>query len=577
MKKSLNYIALAAGLMAFASCADFLDEKAQGIVTEDDFNTEANVEQLCNAAYSTLGNTTWHCPTVSLWSLGCVRSGDTYKGGGGTGDCGLAHQWEVYYSNTVDNEWTDNLWVQYYINISRVNKALEFLGKLTDEQMPLRQQRIAEMKFLRGHYYFDLKILFKHVPFIDETMDDAAKNAATNRDLTNRQLWDRIALDFKEAAAVLPDIQAEVGRPTCWAAKAYLAKTLLYAAYVQDDDKNTVLSIDENQLKQAGALLDEVIRSGRFALATDFSSNFLTETENGCESIFAVQYSTNDGTIFGRIDEDHALNYPMAARYPATCGFHQPSHNLINAFKTQNGLPMFETYYDVDAAKDGDFHHVNPTVDPRLDHTVGIPGRPFKYEPDFVYEKSWSRVPGVYSYYSCMKELVGPSDPTLTATTYFAGSAKNLDIIRYDDVLLWKAEVDIELGDNLVEARDLINQIRTRAGRSTGKLIDADGNQYGNYDIAIYTDDNYTWNQANARQALRWERRLEFATEGNRFFDLVRWGIAASYLNSYIAKEKNVVDYLRDAHFTENRDEYLPIPLNQMNYSGEKYTQNVGW
>ena len=265
----------------------------------------------------------------------------------------------------------------------------------------------------------------------------------------------------------------------------------------------------------------------------------------------------------------------MAARYPATCGFHQPSHNLINAFKTQNGLPMFETYYDVDAAKDGDFHHVNPTVDPRLDHTVGIPGRPFKYEPDFVYEKSWSRVPGVYSYYSCMKELVGPSDPTLTATTYFAGSAKN--IIRYDDVLLWKAEVDIELGDNLVEARDLINQIRTRAGRSTGKLIDADGKQYGNYDIAIYTDDNYTWNQANARQALRWERRLEFATEGNRFFDLVRWGIAASYLNSYIAKEKNVVDYLRDAHFTENRDEYLPIPLNQMNYSGEKYTQNVGW
>ena len=405
MKSLFKYIAIGlAGIMTMSSCSDFLDEEAQGIVTEEDFNTAENVEQLCNAAYSSLGNTTWHRPLVSLWSLGCVRSGDTYKGGGGTGDCGLAHQWEVYYSNTVDNEWTDNLWVQLYLDISRVNTALEYLNKLSDAEMTNRQQRIAEMKFLRGHYYFTLKILFKHVPFIDETMGVVEKNAATNRDLSNAELWARIAQDFSEAASVLPANQTEVGRPTKWAAKAYQAKTLLYAAYVQGDDKNTVTSIDKNMLKQAGALCDEVIGSGKYALAADFANNFLTETENGCESLFAVQYSSNDGTIYGRIDEDHALNYPMASEYPATCGFHQPSHNLINAFKTENGLPMFETFYDVDAAKDGDFNNINPVVDPRLDHTVGIPGRPFKYEPNFVYQKSWSRVPGVYSYYSCMKE-----------------------------------------------------------------------------------------------------------------------------------------------------------------------------
>ena len=578
MKSLFKYIAIGlTGIMPMSSCSDFLDEEAQGIVTEEDFNTAENVDQLCNAAYSSLGNTTWHRPLVSLWSLGCVRSGDTYKGGGGTGDCGLAHQWEVYYSNTVDNEWTDNLWVQLYLDISRVNTALEYLNILSDAEMPNRQQRIAEMKFLRGHYYFTLKILFKHVPFIDETMGVVEKNAATNRDLSNAELWARIAQDFSEAAAVLPANQTEVGRPTKWAAKAYQAKTLLYAAYVQGDDNNTVTSIDKNMLKQAGALCDEVIGSGKYALAADFANNFLTETENGCESVFAVQYSSNDGTIYGRIDEDHALNYPMASEYPATCGFHQPSHNLINAFKTEKGLPMFETFYDVDAAKNGDFNDINPVVDPRLDHTVGIPGRPFKYEPDFVYQKSWSRVPGVYSYYSCMKELVSPNDPTLTATTYFAGSAKNIDLIRYDDVLLWKAEVDIELGENLAEARDLINQIRERAANSTAKLVNSNGQQFGNYEIATYNDDNYAWNQESARQALRWERRLEFATEGNRFFDLVRWGIAADYLNSYIAKEKEVVDYLRAAKFTENRDEYLPIPLNQINYSGDAYQQNAGW
>ena len=133
MKSLFKYIAIGlTGIMTMSSCSDFLDEEAQGIVTEEDFNTAENVDQLCNAAYSSLGNTTWHRPLVSLWSLGCVRSGDTYKGGGGTGDCGLAHQWEVYYSNTVDNEWTDNLWVQLYLDISRVNTALEYLNKLSD-------------------------------------------------------------------------------------------------------------------------------------------------------------------------------------------------------------------------------------------------------------------------------------------------------------------------------------------------------------------------------------------------------------------------------------------------------------
>jgi hypothetical protein len=156
-------------------------------------------------------------------------------------------------------------------------------------------------------------------------------------------------------------------------------------------------------------------------------------------------------------------------------------------------------------------------------------------------------------------------------------SSKNTDIIRYADVLLWKAEALIELGRQN-EALPIINDIRQRAHNSTGMLMDVSGFPVSNYKMDTYKPGiNCTWTQDFARKALRWERRMEFAMEGIRFFDLVRWGIAAEYINNYFATEKTKREYLRDGYFTKNRNEYFPIPQKQIDFSKGLYKQNPGW
>ncbi len=154
------------------------------------------------------------------------------------------------------------------------------------------------------------------------------------------------------------------------------------------------------------------------------------------------------------------------------------------------------------------------------------------------------------------------------------GVAKNYDIIRYDDVLLMLAEAYIELGQH-ANALPLINQIRARAAASTGKLRKADGTFASNYNVQQYPSAG--WTQAYARTALQWERRLEFATEGSRFFDLVRWGTAAPTLNGYITIEKNRRPFLATAVFTAGRDEYLPIPQSEITFTNGLYKQNPGY
>jgi hypothetical protein len=255
------------------------------------------------------------------------------------------------------------------------------------------------------------------------------------------------------------------------------------------------------------------------------------------------------------------------------CGFHQPSQNLVNSFKTDaQGLPLFTTYNNSDLSAAADFQ--TNTVDPRLDHSVGIPAHPYKYDPAFIFQTSWLRDQNTYGVFMSMKENVLPTDPSFQKTTPFMSTSKNWTIIRFADVLLWKAEALIELGRQ-TEALPIINQIRQRAQNSTARLKTTSGQFISNYKIGLYSPAQ--WNQQYAREALRFERRLEFALEGYRFFDLVRWGIAGDYLNTYFDKEKVKRPHLKDARFTKGRDEYLPIPLNQINFSKGLYKQNAGW
>ncbi|OOQ59429.1 RagB/SusD family nutrient uptake outer membrane protein [Mucilaginibacter pedocola] len=555
------------------SCKKSLDETPQGVVSSSDLNSPENVEKMVISAYATLGNESIHTSN-SLWPWGSLRSGDAYKGGDGAGDNSDWNDYETYITNRPTNGITDRMWAQLYNGIGRVNDALVRVNAIDAASYPNKASRQGEMRFLRGYYYFMLKTLFNQVPYFDETVSKDDYIKISNTDLTSDALWEKIAGEFQFAIANLPASQSDVGRPNKSTANAMLAKVRLYQAYKQDDNHN-VTSIDAAKLQEVVTLCDAVISSGKYNLAADFGQNFMAAYENGPESVFAIQYSRNDGTTFGRIDLGHSLSYPMNVEY-GCCWQHIPSQDLVNNFKTTaTGLPMFTGYNATDALSGADF--LTTTFDPRLDHTVGIPGHPFKYVPAFVYQNSWARAPAIYGYFTSMKDLAAYNDGSFQRIPPFMSSSKNWELIRYADVILWKAEALIELGREN-EALPIINQVRQRAANSTAMLKKTDGTFATSYNVVTYQPGvNCTWTQAYAREALRKERRLEFAMEGNRLFDLVRWGIADTYMNSYFASESTKRAHLKTAKFQKGRDEYMPIPTNQINFSKGLYKQNPGY
>ncbi|MFD1769188.1 RagB/SusD family nutrient uptake outer membrane protein [Sphingobacterium suaedae] len=575
MKHIIISIVLSAWLIInFAACDDFLSETPKGSVFEEQLETPENIEKLVITTYSALGNEHFQQP-LSPWPYGNLRSGDAYKGGAGTGDMGDFHLFETFVYMRDNVGMLDRRWYQGYKAISRANTALEKLNVISNAELPTRDLRIAEVRFLRAHFYFDLKILFKHIPYVDETISvDEYKNIS-NRELTDKQGWEYIIQEFRYAADILKDPAGEIGRINKWMAKAYLAKALLYAAYEQDE-KNNVINIDKGKLEEVVSLTDEIIASGRYNLADNFEENFLWETQNGKESIFAIQYSVNDGTMFGRLDFGAMLNYPMNSEY-GCCGFHSPSQNLVNSFKTDNnGLPLFDSFNAASISTPSDLQNNN--IDPRLLHSVAIPDMPYKYKPDFIFKESWTRQPETYGAFMSLKEVVLPDCPCFKKLLPFMSSSKNRDIIRFDDMLLWRAEALIEL-DRPAEALPIINTIRKRAAQSTTRLVDIEGKKTGKFVVEEYKPgvNSPVWDKSFATKALRWERRLEMALEGYRFFDLVRWGIAAETVNEYFAVEKTRRQYLNDAKFTKNRDEYFPIPKSQIDFSKKLYQQNYGW
>ena len=157
----------------------------------------------------------------------------------------------------------------------------------------------------------------------------------------------------------------------------------------------------------------------------------------------------------------------------------------------------------------------------------------------------------------------------------WGASQLNWQIIRYADLLLYKAEALIELGEELDTARDLINRVRARAMNSEYvKDFNDPSKNAANYKIGLYPAEG--WTQDYARKALRTEMRLEKALEGERYFDLVRWGVAKEVMTAYFNAEKDTRIYYKDATF-ETGEEYYPIPVQQYNFSKGLYTQNPGY
>jgi len=552
-----------------------LDQPPMGVVSDQDLNTPEKVEQMINAAYSFCGQNHFNKQMGMPYEEGSVRAGEAYKGGSGTNDNAERNLWETFtFMQPTSSGDLDNLWWVHYVAIGRIHDALRRVEKLDESIYPLKQQRIAELRFLRAHMYFYMKVCFKFFPYIDENTPEDQYDKVGNDELTDQELWGKLIDDLRFASDNLPLIQEEVGRPTKFAAEAYLAKTLLFAAYEQDENNN-VININKDKLTEVANLCKDVIDNSGKTLFDDFGKNFLSAYENGQESIWAIQYSANnDNSSTGRLNS--WLVSPVNPEY-GCCGFLQPSENMMNSYKTLNGIPDFENY-NSGQLLDNKAAFSSMTMDPRLMHTVCVPEMPWKYDPEFIMKNSWVRTPEVYGYSMSQKLLVLPTDPSFRKTNPFMGSGLNYDVLRLDEVILMRAEALIQLG-NQAEALPLINQIRERAAGSTDMLKFADGTPTGKFDVQPYKPgiNCPAWDQSFAFEALRWERHLEFATEGKRFFDLVRWGIAAEVMNAYFNVEKTRRSYLKDAKFTKNRDEYFPIPQQQISYVKGLYKQNPGW
>jgi len=584
MKYTSIKIFFATTIVFSMSCKKFLDYQPKGSVLQSQLTTPTAVEGLSTAAYSGIANDWWDAPITSMWEYGSIRSDDAYKGGGAIGDQQQMDKYEQFYLVNSSNNGAGDFgfpgtWIRAYGAISRINAALRALSNIPDADFPKKATRIGEMHFLRGHMYFLLKVMFRNIPWFDETTSNDDILKISNKDLSNDELWEKIAGDFQVAVDNLPETQpGEPGRANKLSAEAYLAKVRLYQAYTQDDNY-TVTTIDQAKLQQVITLTDDVINSGQYALNSDFAFDFLYGHDNSPESIFAIQYSINDGTaIGGRLGMATSLNYFAGAPQYGCCAFHVPSQNLVNAFQTDaNGLPLFNTF-NGKALTDADLTTNGVTVDPRIDHTIGIQAHPFKYDPAIPYDHSWERLAGTYGGFGTMKELQLASCPCFKKLGPFYGTSVNLDVIRYDDVLLMKAEAEIQM-NNPAAALPLINQVRARAAQVSPLVKKTDGTYPSNYKIDIYKPgvNIPVWDKATAWTALQWERRMEFAMEGYRFFDLVRWGIAEKTLNDYFAVERERHAFLSSAHFTHGTHEYFPIPQSQITLTNGLYIQNNGY
>jgi hypothetical protein len=432
---------------------------------------------------------------------------------------------------------------------------LILLAKATDITAARATQIQAEARFLRGHYHFEAKKTFNNVPYVDDK--------ATDFNVPNdRNIWPDIEADLKFAYDNLPETQAQVGRINKWAAGALLAKTYMF----------------QKKYAEAKPLLEAIIANGKtpnglkYGLLDKYSENFLIATKNNKESVFVVQSSVNDGADGENGNYGDVLNFPYTGGPGECCGFYQPTQELVNSFRTDaNGLPLLDGSYnnaanavksDQDISSAAAFTPDAGRLDPRLDRTVGRRGIPY-LDWGLHPGQAWIRDQAYSGPYAPIKHVFKKSEKGSgsTASGWAQGaSANNINLIRFAHILLWAAEVEVEIG-SLEKAREYINLIRKRASNP------ADFVQNGAAPAANYVVDIYktAWTDKNvARRAVHFESKIETGMEGHRFYDLVRWGTANEVLNAYIAYESTLRTGLRGARFTAGKSEYFPIPQGEI-------------
>ena len=551
---NIRYMVASAAILgsslAFQSCNDFLDLKPQGAFTEEQMN-DGSVEGLLSAAYAGLeghffGNNEAFSAPITNWVFD-VRSDDALKGGGALSMEQYIHQLEI--SNvTSDNATALNKWRNNYYAISRVHKAMNAIEGAASVNN--KEALLGELKTLRAYFYFDLVRVFKQIPYFTENEDP---NGKRNDEYTRDQLFGFIEQDLQEAYAALPESQEQVGRFNKYVAAAILAKVYAFTGDYANVEK----------------WADVVINSNKYALYDNYADMSKIEFNNKKEAVMAIQFSTANNNA--HINYCNLLNTTISEGNVFGNGddFFLASQDLVDAFATdENGLPYLDgSKHEVKTTVSGDGNYEG-NIDPRLDFTVGRLGMPFR---GHTYNMNWCRAYELYGEYSGKKGLIDPSSPDMVQGFPWGASGLNFNLIRYSDIVLLKAEALIEQNKNLDEARQLINSVRQKAQRSIDANYtpqDLDPSK-ANYEVGLYPDDA-NWTQDYARKAVRMERRLELAMEGNRWFDLVRWGNVVDTVNKYMQFESKYQTYYEGASISED-EVYLPTPYDEVNNSQGLY------
>jgi hypothetical protein len=538
---------------------------------------------------SALWTVSWGA-SITNWTYGSVASDDAGKGSY-IGDQIPINEIEQWNASTTNNYPADKWILNIGMGVNRCNIVLNVIAKTPDLTEAAANQYKAEARFLRALYYFESWLVFgEKVPLITEDKIDEA--ATISNDNAPGAVLKFIIDDLTFAAANLPEKQAQPGRATKYAAMALAAR-----AHLQVLD-----------YASAKPLLDNIINSGKFTLADKFFDNFRIAKNNNSESIFEIQRNVNDINESLNGEMGIGLNAPYAPELGMCCGFHQPTQNLANAFKVDAaGLPLFDTFNNTDLKNDAgitsseEFIPATDLLDPRIDFTMGRRGLPYMdwgimRGQDWIRDQAWGG-----PYVTVEKTFFYKSERGSLSTTtgWQTGiNANNFRYLRLGHILLWRAEVAASEGD-LATALKYVNMIRTRADKekvmgkvSLYKLGDPAINtgdawkQYVDFTVpaANYKIGTYTAfaNKDEAMRAVQWEQRLEFATEGMRFFDLRRWdkakpGSMKATLEAFAAADQRVRPLVMKGATFDEKDKYMPVPQVQLDLQPGVLKQNTGY
>ena len=564
ISKLITLSLLIAGLSVTSCSDDFLDVAPTGSLGSSELSSQAGLEGSLIASYSMLLGRSGFFSDNSNWMWGSIRGGEANKGTN-AGDQSQANEIQAYAAQTTNGSVLEK-YRAVYEGVARCNATLKLLQTADAAVSAADLLRIeGEARFLRGHYYFELKKNFNNTPYVDENWDEVTPISNTT------DLWSFIEADLKFAYDNLPGVMSDAGRANKWAAGAYYGKALLYQGKF-GDARSVLTDVANNGTTANGQPYD---------LNANYADAFRSPNDNSAESVFAAQASAGTGSI-ENANAGLVLNFPNGPGAPGgCCGFFQPSIELGNSYRTNaNGLPFLDGSYN-DAGNalvtDMGIESANPftvddaSVDNRLDHSVGRRGVPYLDWGNHP-GKSWIRDQPYAGPYSPKKFIYyqGGSGTENDASSWTPGyTAVNYNIIRFSDVLLMLAEAEVEAG-SIATAATLVDRVRTRAANSS--ITDSPAT----YNVGSYGSFG---SQDMARTAVRMERKLELSGEGHRLYDLVRWGVAAPVLNAYLQYEGPQLNApFQGATFTANNDEYLPIPQNEIDLIGDDVLiQNPGY